>query len=136
MVMNRSRIGGNIITPGSQQSNVIGGKVYLPVASYPSSSSNKTYTVCEVGYSNSVAFSGETSCDCPGWTKRNPTGGRTCKHVRDYVQFLRPLWNNLNTGQSVADIPTPIPEPASQATSRDKGGNLADLFSKLDKEGL
>ncbi len=22
------------------------------------------------------------SCDCPGWTRRNPPTGRTCKHVR------------------------------------------------------
>lgn len=25
---------------------------------------------------------GQTSCDCPGWTRRNPPGGRTCKHTR------------------------------------------------------
>lgn len=25
---------------------------------------------------------GTTSCDCKGWTRRNPPGGRTCKHVR------------------------------------------------------
>lgn len=25
---------------------------------------------------------GTGSCDCPGWTRRNPPGGRTCKHVR------------------------------------------------------
>lgn len=25
---------------------------------------------------------GSTSCDCPGWTKRLPAGGRTCKHTR------------------------------------------------------
>lgn len=25
---------------------------------------------------------GETSCDCKGWTRRNPPGGRTCKHTR------------------------------------------------------
>jgi hypothetical protein len=22
------------------------------------------------------------SCDCPGWTRRNPPGGRQCKHTR------------------------------------------------------
>lgn len=22
------------------------------------------------------------TCDCPGWTRRNAPGGRTCKHVR------------------------------------------------------
>jgi hypothetical protein len=25
---------------------------------------------------------GELSCDCKGWTRRNPPGGRTCRHVR------------------------------------------------------
>ena len=29
---------------------------------------------------------GTVSCDCPGWTRRVPVGGRTCKHTRK-VQF-------------------------------------------------
>jgi len=25
---------------------------------------------------------GSTSCNCMGWTRRNPPGGRNCKHTR------------------------------------------------------
>lgn len=124
MVMNRSRLGGNLLPPGSRIPSVIGGKSYVQAASYPSSSDpRKTYTVCEVS-------DGTTSCDCPGWTRRNPPGGRTCRHTQDYEQFLRPL---LNVG-----VPVEPPQPvavAEQASDR-KGGSLSDLFRKLDKDGL
>lgn len=38
-----------------------------------------------VAYQTIEWDNGEKSCDCPGWTRRNPPGGRTCKHVR-FVQ--------------------------------------------------
>ena len=137
MVMNRSQIGGSIITPGSRRGNAIGGKVYTPAATYPSSSNaGKSYTVCEVD-------DGTISCDCKGWTQRNPPGGRTCKHTQDYEALLRPLWNNLQTQpqgppvwQSSQGLPARDPAPAVQATDREKGGTLADLFAKLEKGGL
>lgn len=130
MVMNRSRIGGSIITPGSRSPNIIGGKSYTPAASYPSSSNaGKSYTVCEVS-------DGTTSCDCMGWTRRNPPGGRTCKHTQDYEQFLRPLWNNLQTRGASAAASVAVPEPVVQAPAREKGGTLAELFKKLEKGGL
>jgi hypothetical protein len=130
MVMNRSQIGGELWKPGAQAPSIIGGRVFTPAACYPSSSNpKKKYTVCEVS-------DGTTSCDCPGWTKRNPPGGRTCKHTQDYEQFLRPLWNNLGYGQAAVDGAVVIPEPAVQAPEKAKGGTLSDLFAKLEKEGF
>jgi hypothetical protein len=76
-----------------------------------------------------------------GWTRRNPPGGRTCKHTQDYEQFLRPLWNNLHTGQAPVGVPhqlypvrITVPEPAVQATDKEKGGNLSELLAKLERE--
>lgn len=89
-------------------------KNYTPVATYPSSSNpNKTYTV-------SVDEEGNLSCNCPAWTfKRGDV--RTCKHVEDY--------------QRSGGHPTPAPQPAPQAGTREKGGTLAELFKKLEKGG-
>lgn len=39
------------------------------------SNAEKTYQTCEWE-------GGLLSCDCPGWTRRNPPTGRTCRHVR------------------------------------------------------
>lgn len=123
MVMNRSPLGGQLWKPGAQAPSIVGGKVFTPAASYPSSSDpKKRYTVCEVN-------DGTTSCDCMGWTRRNPPGGRNCKHTKDYETYLRGN-QNLATG-SVG-----VPEPAVQATDKEKGGTLADLFAKLEKGGL
>lgn len=129
-MMNRSRIGGSILTPSYQARNVIGGKTYTPAATYPSSSNAaKSYTVCEVS-------DGTTSCDCMGWTRRNPPGGRTCKHTEDYVQFLRPLWNNLRSNPQGTAAVAVQPAPVVQAPEREKGGTLAQLLNKLEKRGL
>lgn len=88
-------------------------KNYTPVATYPSSSNpNKTYTV-------SVDEEGNLSCNCPAWTfKRGDV--RTCKHVEDYQRDGAPT--------------AAAPAPAPQAKSREKGGSLADLFTKLSQE--
>ena len=127
--MGRSRIGGILIPPGSHPSNQTGGKVYTPAASYPSKSDpTKGYNVCEVS-------DGTTSCGCMGWTRRNPPGGRTCKHTEDYELFLRPDWNLMNNGQPVPHA-TFTPEPVMQAGTREKGGSLTDLLKKLDEDGM
>ncbi len=125
--MSSSRIGGTLIPPGSHPSNQVGGKVYIPAASYPSKSDpTKGYTVCEVNDRT-------TSCDCMGWTRRNPPGGRTCRHTQDYELTLRADWNALNNGLPVPHA-TLAPEPVVQAGKSEKGGSLTDLFKKLSKE--
>jgi hypothetical protein len=130
MVMNRSRIGGQLWKVGAQAPTVIGGKSFTPAAWYPSSRDpKKGYTVCEVS-------DGTVSCDCMGWTRRNPPGGRTCKHTQDYIQFLRPLWNNTLRPDAEPVHAAVTAEPVIQATDREKGGTLADLFARLDKGGL
>ena len=127
--MANSRIGGTLIPPGGHPSNQVGGKVYTPVASYPSKSDpTKGYNVCEVS-------DGTTSCDCFGWTRRNPPGGRTCKHTQDYEQTLRADWNAMNNGLPVSHA-TSASEPVVQAGAREKGGSLSDLFKKLGEGGL
>ena len=78
-----------------------------------------------------------------GWTRRNPPGGRTCRHTQDYELTLRDDWNALNNGLPIPHrLPrqrasivgaTLTPEPVVQV-SREKGGALSDLFAKLDKE--
>ncbi len=134
--MSSSRIGGTLIPPGSHTSNQVGGKVYTPAAYYPSSGGKTApglppgmaYTACEVS-------DGTTSCDCMGWTRRNPPGGRTCKHTQDYELTLRLDWNAVNNGLPVPHA-TFAPEPVVQAGAREKGGALSDLFDKLDKDGI
>ena len=126
--MANSRIGGTLIPPGSQPRNQVGGKVYIPAASYPSKSDpTKGYTVCEVN-------DGTTSCNCMGWTRRNPPGGRTCRHTQDYELTLRADWNALNNGLPVPHA-TLAPEPVVQAKSKEKGGSLPDLLKKLEEDG-
>lgn len=89
------------------------GKVYTPVATYPSSSNpNKVYTV-------SVDEQGNLSCDCPAWVFKKGDV-RTCKHVEDYRR----------NGVPVAAVPALVP----QAGQREKGGSLTDLFAKLAED--
>jgi len=127
--MSSSRIGGTLIPPGSHPSNQVGGKSYTPAASYPSKSDpTKGYNVCEVS-------DGSTSCDCMGWTRRNPPGGRTCKHTQDYELTLRADWNAVNNG-TLAPSVVRAPEPVVQAGVREKGGALSDLFAKLEEDGM
>jgi hypothetical protein len=116
-------LGGVVITKGTVQPNIIGGKVFTPAAAYPSGSSpGKSYTVCEVS-------DGTTSCDCMGWTRRNPPGGRTCKHTQDYESFLRAQW-----GRSKSEKPVTIPSFETSTKASEKGGSLASLFAKLEKQ--
>jgi len=127
--MGTSRIGGTLIPPGSHLSNQTGGKFYTPAASYPSKSDpTKGYTVCEVS-------DGTTSCGCMGWTRRNPPGGRTCRHTEDYELFLRPDWNLMNSGKLAPSSVRP-PEPVVQAVATERGGSLTDLLQKLDEDGM
>jgi hypothetical protein len=132
-----SRIGGQLWKQGALAPTVIGNLSYTPAAYYPSSSGKTkpglptgyAYTVCEVS-------DGTTSCDCPGWTKRNPPGGRTCKHTQDYEMFLRPMWQLGGTSAPAPDLVKLTSEQPIQAGDREKGGTLADLFAKLEKGGL
>lgn len=136
-VPTRSPEGGELWKQGAIAPTVLGGKTYTPAAWYPSSRNpNDGYTVCEVS-------DGTVSCDCMGWTRRNPPGGRTCKHTKDYLAYLRPLWQQ--GGTSTAPLATGSPRSAPvfarvpaevQASEREKGGTLADLFARLEKGGL
>lgn len=123
----RSPIGGELWKQGAIAPTHLGGKTYTPAAWYPSSRDpNDGYTVCEVS-------DGTTSCDCMGWTRRNPPGGRNCKHTRDYEQFLRPLWLQ---GGATGPVPARAgisAEPVIQASDREKGGTLSELFARLEK---
>jgi hypothetical protein len=130
MAMQQSPLGGQLWKQGAQAPTVTGGKTFTPAAWYPSSSNPKNgYTICEVS-------DGTVSCNCPGWTKRNPPGGRTCKHTRDYIQYLQPLWNAGAGGAAVPAAARMAAEPDIQASDREKGGTLSDLFAQLDKGGL
>jgi hypothetical protein len=130
MAMNQSPLGGQLWKSGAQAPTVVGGKVFTPVAYYPSSSNPKNgYTVCEVN-------DGTVSCNCMGWTRRNPPGGRTCKHTQDYVRYLQPLRNSPAAAGAAAKASALAAEPVVQANDREKGGTLSDLFAKLEKEGL
>jgi hypothetical protein len=109
---------------------VVGNRTFTPAAYYPSSSNPKNgYTVCEVS-------DGTVSCNCLGWTRRNPPGGRTCKHTQDYLKYLRPLWNQQGSGGQPVGMTASDLEKAMQAPDRTKGGTLSELFAKLEKEGL
>jgi hypothetical protein len=50
-------------------------KQITKVWTFESSSGNGTYETLQYD-------DGSTSCNCFGWTHRNPPGGRTCKHTR------------------------------------------------------
>ena len=90
-------------------------KSYQAVAEYPSASNpGKVYTV-------SVDENGDLSCNCPAWTFKKGDV-RTCKHVQDYERNGTPI--------------KPAPEPTRQATAREKGGTLSDLFAKIEKGEL
>jgi len=127
-----SRIGGTLWKAGAQAPTYVGGKTFTPVAWYPSSSDpNKGYTVCEVS-------DGTTSCDCMGWTRRNPLGGRTCKHTQDYEAYLRGTQPSAISKQAkpaaMPDPPVTVKPKAEPKSER--GGSLEDLFKKLDKTGI
>jgi len=88
-------------------------KSYQPVAEYPSASNpGKVYTV-------SVDEEGNLSCNCKAWTFKKGDV-RTCKHVEDYQRNGAPV--------------VAAPAPAPQAGSREKGGSLTDLFTKLAED--
>jgi hypothetical protein len=130
MATTPSPLGGQLWKPGAQAPTVVGGKTFTPAAYYPSSSNPKNgYTICEVS-------DGTVSCNCMGWTRRNPPGGRTCKHTQDYIKYLRPLWNKqLPVGLTEEDLVF-ASKSQTQASEKEKGGTLSDLFAKLEKGGL
>jgi hypothetical protein len=126
-----SRIGGVLVSAGTRGSNPIGGKSYTPVAYYPSSSSNTghncpqgfAYTVCEVD-------DGTLSCDCLGWTRRNPSTGRTCKHTEDFANFLVSDRTKAAPSLQVLEDKVTVQEKANT-----KGGSLEELLRRIEKEG-
>ena len=52
---------------------------YTEVATFPSSSSDKMYTVKQ-------DEDGNLSCDCPAWKFKKPNQERACKHTRATVK--------------------------------------------------
>ena len=90
------------------------GKDYTVVATFPSSSSGKEYTVKR-------DEDGNLSCDCPAWVFKK-TGTRTCKHLKLVAQ-----------GEGiVAKIAVEVKERETEA----KGGSLVAIFERLRKEQL
>jgi len=120
-----SRLGGQLWKPGAQAPSVVGGKTFTPAAHYPGSSKSD-YTICEVS-------DGTVSCNCMGWTRRNPPGGRTCKHTQDYVQFLQPLWQTGGWQPPKAEVVKAFSPGEAQAGAKERGGSLAALMAKMDK---
>ena len=89
------------------------GKNYRSVRDFPSKSNpSKSYTV-------SIDEDGELSCTCPAWTFKKGSQ-RTCRHVQEVE----------GSGES----PSPAPMPVPQVAAREKGGSLADLLARIDKE--
>ena len=52
---------------------------YTEVATFPSSSSDRVYTVKQ-------DEDGNLSCDCPAWKFKKPNQPRSCKHTRATVK--------------------------------------------------
>lgn len=127
-MINRSRSGGHIIPKGVGVPSVIGGKTYTPAAEYPSSTGNKTYTVCEVS-------DGTISCGCLGWTRRNPPGGRNCKHTLDYEATLRSIWNSPSHFPKKGVDRKVLQDTTVQAGPRERGGSMSAILERLKKEG-
>ena len=101
-------------------------KNYTPIATYPSRSNpSVTHTV-------HVDENGDLSCTCPGWCKHPPP--RTCTHVR-LEEEKRRLGQGYWSGDPV-EARVATAEPVVQAGAREKGGSLADLFRKLEEDGL
>ena len=90
-------------------------KVYTQVATFPSSSDpTKTHTV-------SVDEQGNLSCSCPAWVFKKRSGGnRTCWHVEEVER-------QQARGEVTVSVPTPV-----QAGEREKGGNLEQIFKRLE----
>jgi len=123
-----SRIGGQLIPPGTRSPTLIGAKTYTPVATYPSKSDpTKDYTVCEVN-------DGTLSCDCPGWTRRNPSSGRTCRHTEDYDNLLSLDKSKPKVAEFFDAAVERVAVPDS--SNGEKGGSLTELLENLEKEGL
>jgi len=69
---------------------------YHPIATHPSSSSDKVYTVC-IREDTRITSPAERrqaallTCNCPGWTRRCPDGtdaSRTCRHTQAEARKL------------------------------------------------
>jgi len=87
-------------------------KVYTVVARFPSSSSDKEYTVKR-------DEEGNLSCDCPAWVFKKQ-GARSCKHLK-----------LVEKGEGiVAKIAVEVKERETEA----KGGSLVAIFERLRKE--
>ena len=89
-------------------------KTYRDIASFPSSSSFKVYTVKE-------DENGELSCDCRGWTMKKPGQERSCKHTREVVAHGAPTpvcW-------------TPVPDEGAPSPVPDEPGEIDDLMAGI-----
>ena len=89
-------------------------KDYTVVGRFPSSSSDKEYTVKR-------DEEGNLSCDCPAWVFKKQ-GSRTCKHLK-----------LVERGEGiVAKIAVEVKERETEA----KGGSLVAIFERLRKEQM
>ena len=86
-------------------------KTYTEVARFPSSSSDKEYTVKR-------DEDGNLSCDCPAWVFKKQRA-RSCKHLK-----------LVEKGEGiVAQIAVEVKERETEA----RGGSLGAIFERLKK---
>ncbi len=82
---------------------------YREIAKFPSSSSDKVYTVKE-------DENGNLSCDCRGWTIKKPGKERSCKHTTAAVLKVG-VFPGGGPSQPAPDEP-PAPEEGAEDPDR------------------
>ena len=92
---------------------------YTEVAQFPSSSSNKVYTVKR-------DENGDLSCDCRGWTMKKPGKDRTCKHVQQY---------EANPASSALSRLDPVPQAEVKPATDVVGGLLDEIEEHKEGKG-
>lgn len=107
------------------------GKIYRSIATFPSSSSSKTYEV------KMDIDSNELSCDCRGWTMKKPGKPRTCKHVQAVENNTVTRIGGVLAAAPDAPEPAPIDlEPVLVGSNNHAGGSLEEVFKLLEEKGL
>ena len=84
-------------------------KTYTEVAQFPSSSSDKVYTVKRDEH-------GELSCSCPAWTFKKQ-GARTCKHIQQ-----------VERGEGIV---AKMAEETQERVEEARGGSLAEILERI-----
>jgi hypothetical protein len=75
---------------------------------------------------------GELSCSCPGWTRRNPPGGRTCSHVRLVEAGLESRAINAVHTRDVEKQSTPVRRTPQRAMPEPTFGRNRRKFQLTD----